>query len=288
MAVVAIPPTIFGMAVVRSTSVFTAPATITVPAATDIGLIIKLAASPTANALEVRSSADAVLASIGPTGSLSAGGGITLVGNGSFDAVATNIGIVQIATRQLGIRIGSDGHLFEFNGNKIGLASGVSLAWSSSADLTTPTYDTFLSRKAAATLHLGAADAASPVAQTLGAQGARAGTDTNVGGANTTVRASIGTGTGAISTLALQSPVAVASGTGAQTSTTGLLIRAGAAVLTSYTVAALPAAATAGAGATAFVTDASTTLTLGIGTAVVGGGANKLPVHSDGTSWIIG
>jgi hypothetical protein len=52
--------------------------------------------------------------------------------------------------------------------------------------------------------------------------------------------------------------------------------------------ASLPAAATAGVGARAFVTDALTTLALGIGTTVLAGGANKVPVHSDGTNWIYG
>lgn len=54
------------------------------------------------------------------------------------------------------------------------------------------------------------------------------------------------------------------------------------------TVATLVAAATAGAGARSFVTDATQTLTAGIGTVVVGGGANGVPVHSDGTDWRIG
>lgn len=54
------------------------------------------------------------------------------------------------------------------------------------------------------------------------------------------------------------------------------------------TVANLPAASTAGAGARAFVTDASTTLILGLGGTVAGGGANKAPVYSDGTNWIYG
>lgn len=53
----------------------------------------------------------------------------------------------------------------------------------------------------------------------------------------------------------------------------------------SLTVAALPAAATAGAGARAFVTDANATTFL---TTVAGGGANKVPVVSDGTNWLIG
>lgn len=54
------------------------------------------------------------------------------------------------------------------------------------------------------------------------------------------------------------------------------------------TVANLPAAATAGAGAVSFVTDANTTFVLGLGATVVGGGSGKVPVYSDGSNWIIG
>lgn len=51
------------------------------------------------------------------------------------------------------------------------------------------------------------------------------------------------------------------------------------------TVATLPLAATAGAGTRAFVTDANATTFASI---VVGGGANGVPVYSDGTNWRIG
>lgn len=51
------------------------------------------------------------------------------------------------------------------------------------------------------------------------------------------------------------------------------------------TVAGLPAAATAGAGARAYVTDANATTFL---STVAGGGANKVPVVSDGANWLIG
>jgi len=51
------------------------------------------------------------------------------------------------------------------------------------------------------------------------------------------------------------------------------------------TVASLPAAATAGAGAYMFVTDANATTFASI---VAGGGANTVPVYSDGTNWRIG
>lgn len=54
---------------------------------------------------------------------------------------------------------------------------------------------------------------------------------------------------------------------------------------TALTVATLPSAATAGTGARAFVTDANATT---FASTVVGGGANKVPVYSDGTNWKIG
>lgn len=53
----------------------------------------------------------------------------------------------------------------------------------------------------------------------------------------------------------------------------------------STTVASLPSAATAGAGARLFVTDSNSTTFLAT---VAGGGANKVPVVSDGTNWLIG
>lgn len=84
--------------------------------------------------------------------------------------------------------------------------------------------DAFITRLAAATIHFGLAAAASPVAQTIGVQGSRSGTDSDVGGASFTVRSGIGTGIGTLSSLALQAPIKVASGTGAQTSTTHITL----------------------------------------------------------------
>lgn len=54
---------------------------------------------------------------------------------------------------------------------------------------------------------------------------------------------------------------------------------------TSTTVAGLPSAATAGAGARAMVTDATATTFNSI---VAGGGANIVPVFSTGADWRIG
>jgi hypothetical protein len=54
------------------------------------------------------------------------------------------------------------------------------------------------------------------------------------------------------------------------------------------TVATLPSAATVGAGGRSFVTDSTTTIIVGLGLTVTGGGTNKVPVYSDGSNWIIG
>ena len=53
----------------------------------------------------------------------------------------------------------------------------------------------------------------------------------------------------------------------------------------SSTVASLGSASAAGAGARRYVTDATVTT---FATSVVGGGSNKVPVYSNGTSWLIG
>ena len=55
--------------------------------------------------------------------------------------------------------------------------------------------------------------------------------------------------------------------------------------LTVYTVATLPSAATSGAGARSFVSDASAPT---FGSTVAGGGAVTVPVYSDGTNWKVG
>lgn len=74
-------------------------------------------------------------------------------------------------------------------------------------------------------------------------------------------------------------------GTGAQGSTAGIL-RASAVLGVTLTVATLPTASS-NQGAIAFVSDATLTAITGLGLAVTGGGANKVPVYSDGTNWII-
>ena len=91
-------------------------------------------------------------------------------------------------------------------------ASGAKIGWSSAFTGVGLTQDTILTRKAAANLRFGAADAAAPVAQTLSVQSVVAGT-TNTAGANLTVTGSQGTGTGAGGSIVFQVAPAGSSGT---------------------------------------------------------------------------
>ncbi len=91
--------------------------------------------------------------------------------------------------------------------------SGGYYKWSSTT-AADGTADLFLARRAAATVQLGAADAAAPVAQTLAHQGARSGTDTNVAGVTATRQGSLGTGTASPGALVDSTGYPAASGTG--------------------------------------------------------------------------
>lgn len=85
------------------------------------------------------------------------------------------------------------------------------------------TANSFLSSPSAAVWQLGAADAASPVAQTLKFQDVVAGTN-NVAGANATIQASAGTGTGAGGSIIFQVAAAGSTGTAKNAQATALTI----------------------------------------------------------------
>jgi hypothetical protein len=73
-------------------------------------------------------------------------------------------------------------------------------------------------------------------------------------------------------------------GDGTWASVTGPVLK-----LPSYTVAGLPSAATAGAGAMACVTDSTLAFNgTNLGTTAVGGGTHGTRVTSDGTNWVVG
>ena len=91
------------------------------------------------------------------------------------------------------IQVQSNGILIQ-NGGNAAVTANALIGWSASTT-NASTSDTIITRKAAANFQLGAADAAAPVAQTLGVQNVVAGT-TDTAGVNTTINASRGTGTG--------------------------------------------------------------------------------------------
>lgn len=102
------------------------------------------------------------------------------------------------------------------------LRSDITYSWTSGSDPTTSP-DTWLSRGTGARIvHIGNADGSVIAANTLGFQGALAGTDTNTSGATSTIRGSLGTGNATATSLVFQTGTSVASGTGQHTSTTRL------------------------------------------------------------------
>jgi len=103
---------------------------------------------------------------------------------------------------------------------------------------TTGSPDVFLSRKAAANLQIGAADAAAPVAQKISTQSVVAGTS-NTAGASFTRVVSLGTGTGGSGDDILQQGITGASGTTQNTAGTRMYRRAKETTLTEATATKL-------------------------------------------------
>jgi len=102
--------------------------------------------------------------------------------------------------------------LYASNAGAATLDSSSVLTLTSTTALLKLSTDTILSRPAAANFQFGAADAASPVAQTISFQSVSSGTS-NTAGVNTTVKASRGTGTGAGGNIDFQVAPAGSSGT---------------------------------------------------------------------------
>ena len=167
------------------------------------------------------------------------------------------------------------------------LAASRSIQWSSNgtfSSFSTSTTDLILYRKGAANLQHGDADAAAPVAQTIGVQSVVAGTS-NTAGANFTIRGSQGTGTGVGGNIIFQVAPAGTAGTAQNALATALTVynTKTVAVGVAFTVATLPAAGTQGR--RAWVTDAVLPTFRG---ALTGGGAVVCPVFDNGTAWVSG
>lgn len=106
------------------------------------------------------------------------------------------------------------------NTSGVQLLNGATLSFAAGGS---GTVDLILTRRAAANIRLGAADAAAPVAQTLSVQSVVAGTS-NTAGANLTITGSQGTGTGAGGSIIFQVAPAGSSGTAQNALATALTI----------------------------------------------------------------
>lgn len=116
--------------------------------------------------------------------------------------------------------VNSSGAVVAFGNTNVSLLSR-SLSFGASLG----SQDLLLSRKAAATLQLGAADSAAPVAQTICAQSVVTGT-TNASGANLIISGSQGTGTGAGGSVSIRVAPAGTSGAAQNALADGLVVNA--------------------------------------------------------------
>jgi len=156
-------------------------------------------------------------------------GNLTLASNITSNLTAFNIGCAGTTFINNTTYIGATAGFTYISSSgaradNIGLCtwSAGAFAWTSS-NLNTAK-DTFLTRKGAANLQLGTADAASPVAQTLSVQSVVAGTTGNVAGKDWTFTGSQGVGSGAGGSLIFQVAPAGSAGTAQNTLSTALTI----------------------------------------------------------------
>ena len=133
------------------------------------------------------------------------------VGGASRFGVRKNGDINSSGSLSLG---NNQGIFLQGSASSVNLVSGTNINWNN---------ELYLTRRGAANLRLGAADAAAPVAQTLSVQGVVAGT-TNTAGANLTIAGSQGTGTGAGGSIVFQVAPAGSSGTAQNALATALTI----------------------------------------------------------------
>jgi hypothetical protein len=144
---------------------------------------------------------------------------LNLAGTGTSSATGMFLGQYGLLYFTVG---GTSSALLDGTGDIQVINTG-SFKWSSNGTVQTAA-DTSITRQAAANIHLGAADAAAPVAQTLGVQNVVAGTGSNPGGANFTITGSQGVGSGAGGSLIFQTAPAGSSGTAQNALVTAMTI----------------------------------------------------------------
>ena len=128
-------------------------------------------------------------------------------GSSLFNGTLAHFGGAALGNGVLGLNPGGAGSAYACNTCQIGFAVGA-------VTTTFVSPDTILTRVAAANFRFGAADSATPVAQTLSIQG---GTGTNIAGQNWTVKGSQSTGTGLGGSIIFQVSNLTTTGTTANT-----------------------------------------------------------------------
>jgi hypothetical protein len=152
------------------------------------------------------------------TGSAGVGVGGGVNANGTpTNGFVVNAGLGLVGNNAVSVASGAIGMLVR--GEQVIVKNTSALSW---GDTNTVSTDLFLTRRAAANLRLGAADAAAPVAQTLGVQSVTGVADT--AGANFTIAGSQGTGTGAGGSIVFQVAPAGTAGSAQNALVTALTI----------------------------------------------------------------
>lgn len=183
---------------------------------------------------------------------LATGGGNTALGNHTGAAVTTGntntiigsgVGSTTLTTGAGNILIGVDSST---DTDAPGSVNTLKLCGTGSCPITatgmgaatppTTIGGTFIVNNAAGSTQFGAVNSASPVNQTVTAQGSRGTTDTNVAGANVRVQSGLGTGNAAGSSYIIATPAATGSGTTQQTATDRLTFTDGQAAFASVGV----------------------------------------------------
>ncbi len=208
------PVSVNGLTVTSTTGTFTLAAGKTLTAsntltltATD-GSTLAIGAGGTLGSLAYLSSVGTGVATALGVNTNSAGGIYTFgSGLGVVGATSLALGGATIGPDALGVT-GS----VSISGNTV-LGSTARLGWS----------DAFFTRNGSASIQIGGADSAAPVAQTLSAQSVVAGT-TNTAGANLTIKGSAGTGTGAGGSILFQYAAAGTTGSAQNAPVTALTL----------------------------------------------------------------
>ena len=213
--------------------------------------------------------------------------GIIFFTGSSFTANRVDVSYGSGGTPRFGIGFDADSAdgqtLFVQSGNIVGTLSNSSYAFNSTTTTGTGSLDTFISRRAAAGLQFGAADAASPIAQTISFQSVVAG-NANTAAVNSTFQGSLsnGNGLGGLFLFNISNSVA-ASGT-QNTATTRFSIGPSGAKFPVVAVASLPTCDATNEGSNYGVNDAAAVPVYGATAA--NGGTVHLHVYCNGTNWI--